>query len=72
VRNASAEPPSNAPVTSPSGNAGGWLGGLRERAQQIMDEADKQRTVRNQPPERRDRDRPRPKPGSGPGPGRKR
>jgi YidC/Oxa1 family membrane protein insertase len=70
LRNANAEPPSNAPVSSPSGgNAGGWLGGLRERAQQIMDEADKQRTVRNQPPERRDRDRPRPKPGSGPGPG---
>jgi YidC/Oxa1 family membrane protein insertase len=66
VRNAKAEPPSAAPA---SGSSGGWLGGLRERAQQIMEEADKQRTVRNQQvPERRDRDRPKP----GGGPGRKR
>jgi YidC/Oxa1 family membrane protein insertase len=47
------------------GGGGGWLSDLRDRAQQILEEAEKQRTVRN-PGERRDRNRPRP------GPGRKR
>ncbi len=41
---------------------GGWWSDLRDRAQQILDDAEKQRTVRN-PGERRDRDRPRPRPG---------
>lgn len=61
-------------------NGGGFWGGLRERARQIVEEAEKQRTVRNNdsaPPRDRDRDRerdpdrPRPRPGGGGG-GRKR
>lgn len=57
-----------------TGNRGGFLDGLRERARKIVEEAEKQRTVRNNegtPP--RDRDpnpnpnRPRPRPGGGGG-----
>lgn len=46
----------------PAGPAkGGWLAKLQDRAQELLDEAEKQRTVRNAE-ERRERDRPRPRP----------
>jgi YidC/Oxa1 family membrane protein insertase len=68
-----------APATGPAANGGGFWDGLRDRARQIVEEADKQRTVRNAgdgPARDRDRDtdrdRPRPRPGGGGGGGRKR